>query len=932
MGDAVGRKVSEPGGPRSLLVTVAVILASTGAAVALHAALVPALENRPTFVPALLGVLIAAWARGGVAGVITGVVTGCVFHWIPVIPATNTIFSTPVDLVRLSLFAVPALAVCGVCAAMHRAQANERQRAAEARLAQQAMADLHQRFELALEAGKMIAWDWDLQSNQIVRSQGAKSSYGLDRDPIERFYDLVHPDDRAGVESAIRSAIDSGTGYEHQFRMQSRDGRTRWLMSRAHVRTNPESGVRHLTGSAVDISDRLQAEQAIRVVQERFEAFMRHFPAAAYIKDDEGRYVFVNTAVEERFGMSAGQIVGLRDADLLGAEHAAHLRTNDLQVLATGKTTEFYETQGPPGKDKTFLTYKFPVHDASGKPLVGGVSLDVTTRVRVERELKDSESRFHKMADSIPQLAWTARRDGTVDWFNRRWLDYTGITSKDFADNGWQLVVEPAQLSSLLQTWSSGLRQTGEIELVFSLRGRDGAFRPFLMKVVPLTDDKGEVLQWFGTHTDIASQVALEAQRREEDQRKDAFLATLAHELRNPLAPLRNGLEVLKRLNIPDPGWGRTQAMMDRQLGHVSRLLDDLLDISRIQHGKLELNRQRMSLSTALDLAQEMVEAFVINAGQSLVIEGADPTLEVHGDLFRLAQVFANLLNNAAKFSARGQKIRVSLRRVGFQVEAEVEDSGLGITSEQMPMLFDLFWQAPAQAAHARRGLGIGLSLVRSIIELHGGTISAESRGAGKGSVFRVRLPMAPARHLKAVEVNDRQTPEQSQACVLVADDNEDAAESLAVLLRLEGHRVVVALDGQQALEAAALHHPVAAILDIGMPRMDGFETCRQLRAQPFGGGMLIIALTGWGQAEDRRKTEDAGFNAHFVKPPQYEELVDLLRTVTGPNTDSAHAEPATEPVIVTPTPIAHLTIDLKTDATALAEGRLGDRSPSEPS
>lgn len=915
---------------RARWISAAAILAATGVAVGLHIALVPVLGNRPTFVPALLGVLIAAWARGGAAGILTGVAIGAVFHWLPVVPLQNTIFASPVDPVRVGLFCVLALAICGVCSAMHRAQARERERAAEARRAGQAVSDLHQRFEFALQSGQMIAWDWDLQTHQIIRSQGWKELYGLDSESIESFYERVHPDDRSAVRAAIENAIQDGTGYEQQYRMRTRDGTTRWLMSRAQVRTHPDTGARHLTGSAVDISDRLEAEQAIREVQERFEAFMRHLPAAAYIKDKEGRYVFVNAAMERRFDREAALIVGRRDHDLIGESAAEKLGANDLQVLKTGDPTEFYEVPAEKGSGLTFLTYKFRLHDASGQPLLGGVSMDVTARTRAERELKDSEARFHKMADSVPQLAWTARRDGTVDWFNRRWLDYTGISLDAFSDNGWKLVVEPAELPFLTQTWTAGLQQTSEIERVFSLRGRDGGYRPFLMKVVPLADAQGEVLQWFGTHTDISNQVALEAQRRQEEQRKDAFLATLAHELRNPLAPLRNGLEVLKRLNIPDANWGRTQAMMDRQLGHISRLLDDLLDISRIQHGKLELNRQRMSVSTAVELAQEMIEALVINAGQSLVID-ADPTLEVHGDLLRLSQVFANLLSNAAKFSARGQQIRVAVRKVGFQVEIEVQDDGVGFTPEQAPMLFDLFWQAPSQVSNTRRGLGIGLSLVRSIVELHGGVISAKSAGPDRGSVFRVRLPLAPMNLLKPADPSNEDAKASSQACVLVADDNEDAAESLAVLLRLEGYRVIVAVDGQQALAAAEIHHPVAAILDIGMPRMDGFETCQRLRATPFGGGMLIVALTGWGQSEDRRKTEQAGFNAHFVKPPQYDELVDLLRTVTGPAVPKATPSSTFEPAMVAATPIAEMTLDLQKDAAALSEGRLGQRPLEDP-
>ncbi|MGH8518379.1 MAG: PAS domain-containing protein, partial [Panacagrimonas sp.] len=636
----------------------------------------------------------------------------------------------------------------------------------------------------------------------------------------------VHPDDLPGLRAATREAIDEGTGYEQQFRVRFVDGRYRSMMGRARIRRHPQTGVAHLSGSAVDISDRVQAEASTREVRDRFDAFMRHSPAAAYIKDAEGRYVYANQIVASMLKSTPEKMIGKTDLELLPSRIADLYRANDMRVLQSGRTSEFHETlpgtEGEEG-DRDFLTFKFMLRDAHDQPLIGGMSLDITQRVRTERELRGSEARFHKMADSIPQLAWTARPDGTIEWFNRRWLDYTGVTLTQFATNGWQLVVEPALLASMTQALRVGFDSASEIEMRFGLRAADGAHRPFLMKVLPLSDEAGNVLQWFGTHTDISTQVALEAQRREEDQRKDAFLATLAHELRNPLAPLRNGLEVLRRSGTPDSPIARTHAMMDRQLNHVSRLLDDLLDIARVRHGKLELHRQQVTLAQALDLAIEMTESFLVNAGQTLKLEPLNRGIEVDADLFRLAQVFSNLLNNAAKFSHRGSSISVSMARDGFQVEVAIRDEGVGFTPDELPFLFDMFWQASGDGPNLRRGLGIGLSLVRNIIELHGGTVTAESRGEGHGSTFRVRLPLAVPRLAGVPARQSVEGPAQGIR-VLIADDNEDAVESLAQLLRLDGHEVLVAHDGEQALELAERELPQAAILDIGMPQLDGYE------------------------------------------------------------------------------------------------------------
>ena len=341
-------------------------------------------------------------------------------------------------------------------------------------------------------------------------------------------------------------------------------------------------------------------------------------------------------------------------------------------------------------------------------------------------------------------------------------------------------------------------------------------------------------------------------------------------------------------------------------MGHVSRLLDDMLDVARIRHSKFQLGRERMFVSRALQIAVETVQPFVENAGQKLLVEEIDPGLEVDGDPFRLCQAFDNLLNNASKFSPRNSTITVEVRKNGFQAEVRFRDSGVGISAHEQPFVFDLFWQSPGESPNLRRGLGIGLALTRSIVELHGGTIVVESRGPGLGSTFIVRLPLAvPAHEPDAPAPLVRETASR-RARVLVIDDNRDAAESLEQLVRMEGHDVIVAFDGPAGLSIAQEHPPDLVILDIGMPGMDGYEVCRQLRQRDWGADPLIAALSGWGQPEDRRRSQAAGFNVHFVKPLEHAQLLELLRMASERN-----ASPESEDGPCA-SPIRSLTIDTR--------------------
>lgn len=370
---------------------------------------------------------------------------------------------------------------------------------------------------------------------------------------------------------------------------------------------------------------------------------------------------------------------------------------------------------------------------------------------------------------------------------------------------------------------------------------------------------------------------------READRRKDEFLATLAHELRNPLAPMRNGVHLL-RVGRPDgAAQERTFAMLERQLGHLVHLVDDLLDVARFSSGKIVLRKERVELAPILGTAVETSRPLIDAARHELVVALPSDALPLDGDRTRLTQIFANLLNNAAKYTPKGGRIVLSAAREGPAAVVRVTDNGIGIPAEMLPVVFDMFTQVGSSVDRAQGGLGIGLTLVKRLVALHGGEIAAHSGGDGQGSEFVVRLPLAGG--AAAGDAAGAAAPEavrRGGAAVLIVDDNADAVETLAELLALKGHTVRTARTGPEALRVLETFRPRLALLDLGMPGMSGFELAAKVRADPALAGVALAALTGWGQDEDRRRTREAGFDYHFVKPTDLQQVEAALAALTG--------------------------------------------------
>ena len=365
---------------------------------------------------------------------------------------------------------------------------------------------------------------------------------------------------------------------------------------------------------------------------------------------------------------------------------------------------------------------------------------------------------------------------------------------------------------------------------------------------------------------------------RDSDRRKDEFLATLAHELRNPLAPIRNALQIIHLSGNNGPAVEQARKMMERQLSQMVRLIDDLLDVSRISRGKLDLRKERIELATVIKSAVDTAQPLIDAAGHELTLSLLPEPIYLDADPVRLAQIFSNLLNNAAKYMDRGGRIWLTTAREGKEVVVSVRDAGIGIPEEAMPAIFDMFAQVDRSLEKSQGGLGIGLTLVKQLLEMHGGRIEARSEGQGKGAEFIARLPMAAVEPPRQAANDAGERSVTGGACrILVADDNRDAAESMSMVLRLMGNEVRTVNDGIKAVEEAEAFRPDMVLLDIGMPRLNGYDAARRIRAERWGKGILVVAMTGWGQDEDKRRASEAGFDQHFTKPVNPADLERLI-------------------------------------------------------
>jgi PAS domain S-box-containing protein len=644
--------------------------------------------------------------------------------------------------------------------------------------------------------------------------------------------------------------------------------------------------------------ERLIAE--IETERARLNAIIEHIPAGVILAEaPSGRIVMVNPQVERILGRPV-----VLSPDIESYREWLAYEVNERPVegresvlamtlkgeVVTGKEILYHRGDGA----KAWIRVSgAPIRDAGGK-IVGGVDLitDIDEEKRASEALRINQERLN--------LAQKASQAGSFEWNLRTnaviWSEETeaifGLAPGSFGGSyeDWTRCVHPEDLSRAEQELRRAIVD-GEGASEYRVAWPDGSVRWIQARGKVFFDEAGEPLRWIGINMDVTERKRMEESLRrqtealrEADRRKNEFLSILAHELRNPLAPISNAIQILT-LRGDDPALvAQTKEVMERQVHQLTRMVDDLLEVSRISRGKISLHTAPLDLAEVVATAVETSRPLVEAHHHTLTVTLPRSPARVEADGARLAQVLSNLLNNAAKYTEDGGRIDLIVEQALGEVVIRVRDNGIGIAPERLPSVFDIFEQIEGASDRSQGGLGIGLTLARRLVEMHGGKIEAHSAGLGKGSEFVTRLAalaepaMEPAP--EPAEGPLMPSANGSRRRVLVVDDNVDSAESLAVLLRLYGHYVRLAHDGEAALEEARSFRPDVMFLDIDLPKMDGYEVARRLRLEPAMGGLTLVAMTGYGQEEERRRTREAGFDSHLVKPVDFDMLQELLSSL----------------------------------------------------
>ncbi len=742
-------------------------------------------------------------------------------------------------------------------------------------LSEEALRRSEQRYRALIEATSQAVWSWspeganrEFESTQKwweeITGQTPEEQSGIHSAWLE----AVHPEDREAAGAAWGKALTMGTLYEMEYRVRARDGGWRHIHARGVPIFGADGSVREWVGTLNDVTDSRKVEEQLRTTEERSAAIIDSFTDGFLTLDRDWRVTFLNAGAEEilkPLQKTRSNLIGKHFWDEFPEAVGTVFEQSYRRAMSERVTVRVEAFYSPLARWIDVRVY----------PSRDGISLyflDVTDRKLAE----EAQARLAAIVESSEDAIVSKTLDGVIRSWNAGAERLFGYTASEVIGKHITIII-PSERHDEESAILGRIREGKRVEHFETVRiTKDGRRIDISLTVSPVRDSEGRVIGASKVARDITERKRADEILRDADRKKDEFIALLAHELRNPLAPLRNGLQVLRLVSGGAGAADRAREMMDRQLSHMVRLVDDLLDISRINQNKMELRRSRVTLADIVNSAVETAQPVIDEARHELFVTLPARQTILDADPTRLAQVFSNLLTNSAKYTERGGRIWLSAERAESAVRVTVRDTGIGIPKESLPKIFDMFSQVDRSIERSTGGLGIGLALVKGLVEMHGGSVSVASEGQGMGTTFVVTLP-------SCTDEPDIETPSETTSPsgparrILVVDDNRDGADSLGMMLELAGSEVVTAYDGLEATERAGLFRPDIILMDVGMPRLNGLDATRRIRAEEWGRNMTIIALTGWGQDSDKERSREAGCDGHLVKPVSLPDLETLL-------------------------------------------------------
>lgn len=784
----------------------------------------------------------------------------------------------------------------------------------------------------AVNAAGCGVYTIDVLSEQVVLSQRLRAILGLpvDQDAAVGLTDLralVHPDDRDRFEAYLiyAHALPEGERYQQAFRIVRPDGQVRRVQDIGTCEFGGRGESRQVTrvmGVILDITDWTHVDGASG---DHASSVLSASPVVVFSQDLELRYTWVRE--QSTWGLQPREIVGSTDSKIFGSEQAGRLESLKREVLATREPRRRELCLTHDGIEGWYDLTVSPQYDVAGA-VIGVIcsAVDITERKHSEDMLRERSERLEFLTEASAALLASDDPEAFIDAIFRRLSALVGVdVYVHYALSQEQSLLELAAYDGLTDEQRESLacqhlgsalcgtvaqtrrpmviaedaaatdphtRQMRALGLrayvCHPLIARGELFGTLAFGTASasaFSDDAVDLLRSVNDLLALAiARHQAEQSLREADRRKDEFLATLAHELRNPLAAICSGVDLLGMATDDADTIAFARAVMDRQVQQLTRLVDDLLEISRINHGRLELRVDRVDLLTVIESALDSVRGVIEDSGHELTVELPEGPIPLQGDPARLSQVFANLLGNAVKYTPDGGHIALRVVRHPSTISVSVSDDGQGIEPERLASIFDPF-SSYGQVAEAQPGLGLGLTLAKVLVDMHRGRIQVRSPGPGRGSEFIVTLPIRGGTEAAGSLTDPRRGPPTVAAAappyrVLIIDDNEGAARLLARLIERLGHDARVAVDGLTGVDAAASYRPHLILLDIGLPLLDGYEVARRIRKLPSGAGAMLVALTGWGRARDKRRALESGFDDHFAKPLTVPQIQGLLQQV----------------------------------------------------